>query len=55
MGSGAIRKNYQPLFYFHYHTSVASIACCSVVLAYSNKYAAEVDDAGALLKINCLP
>lgn len=31
-----------------------SIACYSVVLAYSNKCAAEVDNAAALPKINCL-
>lgn len=30
-------------------------ACCSAAPAYSNKRAAESDDAEALLKINCLP
>lgn len=33
---------------------LVSVECRSVVLAYSNKCAAEADNAAALLKINCL-
>lgn len=61
-GTGRIRNNLQEssttvllsLSHLYCCCLLVSIACGLVVLAYSNKCAAEADDAAALLKINYL-
>lgn len=61
-GTGWIRHNLQELSatvllslsHLHRWCLLVSLTCRSAVLAYSNKCAAQVDDAAALPKINCL-